>query len=237
MGSMTIFSYYFLPITLVEISKMWPFHLWLHATCSCLQLSLGVFATIRSNFNYFDHFYNYVSIIENFIRLVEYFFNLFSSMNRFICLINCINNQVSRTLKLLYDDLRAYLNGCIKVIFMIYYLYHKYIVVCILINMYVYCSYIESEYCYFNSEFFKFQPKKFIWFEIWNLSFELLFLNLKFNISRQKILIESKNGHFNFEYYYLILKTDNKKYDKWDSKKNNNDKINSLSLPLITIII
>jgi hypothetical protein len=135
---------------------MWPLHLWLHATCSSLRLGLGVFTTIRSNFNYFDHFYNYVSIIENFIILVECFFSLFSSTNRLICFISCINNQVSYILKVL----GAYLNVCIKVIFMIYYLYHKYIVVRILImHMYVYCSYIESEYCYFNSEILKFKPK------------------------------------------------------------------------------
>jgi len=139
---------------------MWLLHLWLHATCSSLRLVLGVFTTIRSNFNYFDHFYNYVSIIENFIILVECFFSLFSSTNRFISLISCINNQVSCILKVLYDDLGSYLNVCIKVIFMIYYFYHKYIVVRILImHMYVYCSYIESEYCYFNSEILKFKPK------------------------------------------------------------------------------
>jgi hypothetical protein len=190
--------------------------LWLHATCSSLQLGLGVFATIRSNFNYFDHFYNYVSIIENFIILVECFFSLFSSTNRLICLTSCINNQVNRILKLLYDDLGAYLIVCIKVIFMIYCLYHKYIVVHILImHTYVYCSYIEFEFFYFNSEFLKFKPKSWylklkkliwiilnqkniIWFENWKLSFQLLFLNLNFNISRQKIINRVLKWTFQF---------------------------------------
>jgi hypothetical protein len=37
------------------------------------------------------------------------FFNLFSSMNRFICPISCISNQISHTLKVFYDDLRVFI--------------------------------------------------------------------------------------------------------------------------------
>jgi len=40
--------------------------------------------------------------------------------------------------------------------------------------------------------------------------------------------IESKNNHSIFEYCYLNLKVDNKNFNKWDSKKNNNEKIANL---------
>jgi hypothetical protein len=42
----------------------------------------------------------------------------------------------------------------------------------------------------------------------WNLNSKLLFWILKINTFSLKILIESKNGHFNFEYYYLNMKFD-----------------------------
>jgi len=41
----------------------------------------------------------------------------------------------------------------------------------------------------------------------WNFNSELLFWILKINILQVwKLLIKSKNGHFNFEYCYLNLK-------------------------------
>ncbi len=87
-------------------------------TCNHLRLGLGVFATIRSYFNYFSHFYNYVLTIGNFIILVGWFLNLFSSMNIFICPIGFIINQINRTLKVFYNDVGVYFNVCIKTIFM-----------------------------------------------------------------------------------------------------------------------
>jgi hypothetical protein len=55
-------------VSLVEINQnvTTPFT---HATCSHLWLSLGVFTTIKSNFNYFGHSYNYDAIVGNFIML------------------------------------------------------------------------------------------------------------------------------------------------------------------------
>jgi hypothetical protein len=90
--------------TFISRNKLKCNHLWLHVICNRLQLGLGVFATIRSNFNYFSHFYNYLLTIRNFIMLVGWFFNLFSSMNILICPIGCIINQINRTLKVFYND-------------------------------------------------------------------------------------------------------------------------------------
>ncbi len=91
---------------------------------------MGVFASKRSNFNYFGHFYNYVPTIENFIMLVGWILNIFSSMNILIHPISCISNQISRILKVLYDDLGVYFNVCIIFIFMIN-IYINYGYVCI----------------------------------------------------------------------------------------------------------
>ncbi len=123
----------------------------LHATCNRLWLSLGVFTTIRSNFNYFDHSYNYDAIIGNFILLVGWFLSLFSFMNILICSISCNSHQISHILNVFYGDIGLYFYVCIKIIFMIYYIYHKYIFVCILImSMYVYFSYNGFLNWYFN---------------------------------------------------------------------------------------
>jgi hypothetical protein len=149
----------------------------LHATCSCLRLSLGVFTTLRSNFNYFGHSYDYDATIGNFILLVGWLLGLFSSMNILICPISCNNHQINHILKVFYNDINVYFYVCIKIIFMIYYIYHKYIFVCILIMcMYVYCSYNES--------------KKLI-FELWKFLFQFwkLYLNLKIVISILKHFI------------------------------------------------
>jgi hypothetical protein len=125
---------------------MYPLYLQLHVTYSCLQLSLGIFTTIKSNFNYFGHFYDYDATIRNFILSVWWFLNLFSSIHRLICCINHNSHQISRILKVFYNDIGVYFYVCIKIIFMICYIYHKYMFVCILImHMYVYCSYNESK--------------------------------------------------------------------------------------------
>jgi len=118
----------------------------LYATCSHLQLSLGAFITIRSNFNYFGHSYNYDAIIINFTLLVGWLLSLFSSMNILICPISHTSHQFSCMLKVFYNDIGVYFYVCIRIIFPIYYIFQKYIFVCILIMcMYVYCSYNESK--------------------------------------------------------------------------------------------
>ncbi len=115
-----------------------------HATCSLLQLSLGIFTTIQSNFNYFGHYSNYDATIRNFILSVQWFLGLFSSMNILICPISRNSHQISHILKVFYNDMQVYFHVCIKIIFTIYYIYHKCIFVCILIMcMCVYYSYNE----------------------------------------------------------------------------------------------
>ncbi len=115
--------------------------------CSCLWLVFKDFATIKSNFNYFGHCCDFVTIIDNFIIWVEWILCLFSSMNRLICPINHNNHQVSYTeLEISYGDLGEYFYVCIQIIFKIYYPYDKYVFFCLLImHMYVQCSYIEPE--------------------------------------------------------------------------------------------
>jgi len=72
------------------------------------------------------------------------FLNLISSINRLICPISCNNHQINYIFKICYGDIGVYFYVCIKIIFMICKIYHKYIFVCILImHIYVYCSYIE----------------------------------------------------------------------------------------------
>jgi len=63
-----------------------------------------MFATVKSNFNYFGHCCEYDVIIEIFTLLVEYFFKLFSSMNKLICLIS-ENNHLITPLETFYGDL------------------------------------------------------------------------------------------------------------------------------------
>ncbi len=73
-------------------------------------------------------------------------FRLFSLMNIFICPISHISHQINHILKVFYGDIGVYFYVCIENIFTIYYIYHKYIFVCILIIcMYLYCSYNESK--------------------------------------------------------------------------------------------
>jgi hypothetical protein len=127
----------------------------LHATCSHLQLNLRVFTTIKSNFNYLGHFYNYDATIESFILLVGWLLGLFSSINILICLISCNSHQISHILKVFYDDIGVYFYVCIKIIFTICYIYHKCIFVCILImRMHAYCSYNEFLNKYLNSQIY-----------------------------------------------------------------------------------
>jgi len=90
-----------------------------------MWLSLGVFTTIRSNFNYFGHSYNYDATIEIFILPIRWFLGLFSSINILICPISHNKHQINHILKILYVDINFYV--CINIIFMICYIYHKYI--------------------------------------------------------------------------------------------------------------
>jgi hypothetical protein len=99
-------------------------------TCSCLRLHLGLFATTRLNFNYFDHSDNYDATIKNFILLVGSILHLISSINRLICPINRNSHQINYILKIFYNDTGVYFNVCTKIIYM---------------NTYVYCSYNESQ--------------------------------------------------------------------------------------------
>jgi hypothetical protein len=65
-------------------------------------------------------------------------------MNILICPIIRNSHQFSHILKVFYTDIGVYVYVCIKIIFTIYYIYHKCIFVCILIMcMYIYYSYNE----------------------------------------------------------------------------------------------
>jgi hypothetical protein len=127
----------------------------LHVTCGRLWLSLRLFTSIRSNFNYFDHPYNYDAIIRHFILSVGWFLSLFSSINILIYPISCNSHQINHILKVFYDDIGVYFYVCIKIISMIYYIYNKYIFVCVLIMcMYVHCSYNEFINSYLDSKIY-----------------------------------------------------------------------------------
>jgi len=97
----------------------------LHATWSHLQLNLGIFTTIRSNFKYFGYSYNYDATIGNFNLSIGWCLGLFSSINILICPINRNSHQISHILKVFYGDIRVYFYVCIKIIFRIYYIYHN----------------------------------------------------------------------------------------------------------------
>jgi hypothetical protein len=193
----------------------------LHATCSCLQLSLGIFTTIRSNFNYFGHSYNYDAITTNFILSVGWLLGLFLSMNILICPISRNNHQISHILKVFYCDIMVYSYVRIKIIFTIYYIYHKYIFVCILnMSMYVYCSYNDLKINIWIQKFI-IQIWKLI-FQLWNVyifefkkylrQFDLFlcilifcliknnYLSLKILIPILKYLFESKNQYLNLKF-------------------------------------
>jgi hypothetical protein len=77
-----------------------------------MWLDLGIFATTRPNFNYFGHSHNYDATIRNFILLVGLILNLFSSINRLICLISCNSHQINCILKVFYNDIGVYFNVC-----------------------------------------------------------------------------------------------------------------------------
>jgi hypothetical protein len=106
----------------------------LHVICSHLWLSLGIFTIVKSNFNYFGHSYNYDATIKNFILSIRGLLSLFSSINRLICPINQNIHQISCILKVFYNDTGVYFYVCIIIIFMICYIYHKYIYICVYIN-------------------------------------------------------------------------------------------------------
>jgi hypothetical protein len=88
-----------------------------YATCSRLRLDLKIFATIRPNFNYFDHSHNYDATIKNFVLLVGSILHLFSSINKLICPISCNSHQISYILKVFYNDIGVYFNVCTKIIY------------------------------------------------------------------------------------------------------------------------
>ncbi len=67
-------------------------------------------ATITPNFNYFGHSHNYDAIIRNFILLLGSILHLFSSINSLICPIIRNSHQISRILKVFYNDIRGYFN-------------------------------------------------------------------------------------------------------------------------------
>jgi hypothetical protein len=112
--------------TLVEISQnvTGPFT----TTCDLYSFvtRIGNIATIRPNFNYFDHSHNYDATIKNFILLVESILDLFSSINKFICPINHNSHQISCILKVFYNDIAVYFYVCINIIYMHTYVYSKY---------------------------------------------------------------------------------------------------------------
>jgi len=60
---------------------------------------------------------------------------------------------------------------------------------------------------------FKFSNDHLIW--TWNFNSKLLFWILKINTPVWKLLIESKNGHFNSEYIQLF------DYENWQFKSGN----------------
>ncbi len=116
--------------SLVEISQnvTSPFT----TTCDLQSFAtrFGNIATTRPNFSYFGHFHNYNATIRNFILLDALILQLFSSMNRLICPINCNSHQISCILKVFYNDITVYFNVCIKIIYnmhtYVYYLYNEY---------------------------------------------------------------------------------------------------------------
>jgi hypothetical protein len=174
----------------------------------------------------FQLFWSFLQLYSNYWKLHHIgwmIFLIISYMNRLICLVSCISNQISCTLKLFYNDLGVYFNVCIKVIFTIYCnlnLKH-YIWIWILLFQFWNSSF-KPKIRYFNFLFiyiwiwnflfefikkvfkfektylnvkidfqfwiFTFKFKKLIWFESWDLSFELLFVNLKINISIQNVI-------------------------------------------------
>jgi hypothetical protein len=95
-------------------------------TYSCLWLILRVFATIRSNFNYFGCCYNFVAIIDNFILWAGWFYVYFHPWIGLY--VSCNNHQVSRVeLEIFYGDLGVFFYVYIKIVFKIYYPYDKYV--------------------------------------------------------------------------------------------------------------
>ncbi len=163
----------------------------LHATYSHLWLSLGVFTTITSNFNYFSQSYNYDATIENFILSVGWFLGLFSSINLLICPISHNNHQISHILKVFYGDIMVYFYVYIKIIFTICYMYHKYIFVCMLIMcMYVYCSYNEFKNKCLNYDISYSNLKIVIWFHFLLI---IYIFNSKIDCQKNNQLFEFDN--------------------------------------------
>jgi hypothetical protein len=153
----------------------------LHATCSRLQLSLGVFTIIKSNFNYFGHSYNYDATIGNFILLVGWLLCLFSSMTISICRISCNSHQISHILNIFYGDI-----GCIFMYVLKLYLWY----ITYIINIYL-CVYWLCVCMYIV--------------HIMNLKINIW--TLKFIIQIWKIISQLRNVYiFEFKNWYLNLR-------------------------------
>ncbi len=137
-----LFCWFYL--TLVEISQNVITSFAITCDLQSFATKFGVFTTIRLNFNYFSHSYNYDATIVNFILSIGWLLDSFSSMKILLCPISHNSHQISHILKVFYGDIGVYFYIFTKIIFTIYYIYHKYIFVCILIMcMYIYCSYNE----------------------------------------------------------------------------------------------
>jgi hypothetical protein len=95
--------------------------------------------TVKLNFNYFGHFYNYDAIIGNFILLDGWLLGLFSFISILKCPISRNSHQISHILKVLYSDIRCIFMYVLK-------LYLRYITYIINIYLCVYslcvCMYV-----------------------------------------------------------------------------------------------
>jgi len=143
---------------------MYPLHLW---------LDLGIFATTRPNFNYFDHSQNYDTTIKIFIILVESILHLFSSINRLICHISRNNHQISGILTVFYNDKGVYFNICTKIIYIYIICICMYIVhiINLKINIWTLNFLFKSGIFYFNCLKHYLNFKFLIW--IWYFQFKL----------------------------------------------------------------
>jgi len=151
---------------------------------------MGIFATTRPNFNYFDNSHIYDATIKIFILLARLILHLFLSINTLICPINCNSHQINCILKVFYN------------IYIICICMHIVHIMNLKINIWILKFLFKSENCYFNClkhylnlnffiwiRYFNLNSKRLIWFTYWYLSSKLIFLNPRINISIQKIII------------------------------------------------
>jgi len=59
---------------------------------------------------------------------------------------------------------------------------------------------------WFENDIFSLNSKRLIWSKNWYLNSKLIFLKPKLLCKFRKLLIDYKNGHSNFEYFYLNMK-------------------------------